>query len=95
MTAKKRTLKTAGACVLGLCALCAARRGLGADITWDQAKEMLRSGEGLSKEPTLGAPVENPDAYGAEANPTGDPIGGGPAATESDPASPPKSAIGR
>ncbi len=70
--------RRAVACLLGLCAMSATDRGSAAEITWDQAREMLRSGEGVTEEATLGAPVENPDAYGAEANPTGDPIGGGP-----------------
>ena len=77
MAGEKWMPKVAGACVAALCALGAADRSLAADITWDQAQELLRSGEGLSKPLTLGAPVENPDAYGAEANPTGSPIGGG------------------
>ena len=68
MVRRKLMLKVAGACVLGLCALSAAHRSLAADITWEQAKEILRSGEGLTGEPTLGGPVENPDAHGAEAN---------------------------
>jgi hypothetical protein len=78
MVRRKLMPKVAGTCVLALCALSAAHRSLAAEITWEQAKEMLRSGEGLTGEPTLGAPIENPDAYGAEANPTGNPVGGGP-----------------
>jgi len=77
MIAAKLMMKVAGVCVLGLCVLGAAHRGLGEEITWDQARKMLRSGEGMSKPPALGAPVENAGNYGAEANPTGNPIGGG------------------
>ena len=46
-------------------------------ISWDKAKELLISGKGLSDSPTLGEAVSNPKDYGAEANPTGEPIGGG------------------
>jgi hypothetical protein len=48
-----------------------------AQVTWEQAQERLRTGEPPALEATLGAPAEDPDAYGAESNPTGDPIGGG------------------
>ncbi|MFC1713035.1 hypothetical protein ACFL6S_05170 [Candidatus Poribacteria bacterium] len=46
-------------------------------ISWNKAKELLVSGKGLSNTPTLGEAVSNPKDYGAEANPTGEPIGGG------------------
>ncbi len=75
--AHKAMLRAMVTCTIGLCVLGVGHRSLAAGITWEEAQEMLRSGEGLSKDPTHGALVENPTHYGAEANPTGDPIGGG------------------
>lgn len=64
---------------LGILALWIVPQALSAEemISWDKAKELLVSGKGLSENPTLGEAVSNPKDYGAEANPTGEPIGGG------------------
>ena len=68
-------------CSVGLFMLVIVAGTQAADITWDEAKAMLQSGQGIPNNtakslPLLGAPAENPDDYGAESNPTGDPIGG-------------------
>ncbi len=71
-------IKAMVTCMIGMYVLGAGHGAPAADITWQEAQEMLRAGKGRSKDPVLGAPAEDPSDYGAEANPTGDPIGGGP-----------------
>ncbi|MFC2087459.1 hypothetical protein ACFLSA_04795, partial [Bacteroidota bacterium] len=46
-------------------------------ISWQEAKDMLRSGSGINNSPAMAAAVSNISEYSAEANHTGDPIGGG------------------